>query len=246
MNIKRFKTSLGCLRLDDRRMRDIRKAEDSLWYKMMYTYNLEIYIGEQPEGRFCNSDLELMKRRLFLKKLSHELAYGELQRRNIKSIGLPLNLQHTLERYRPSADEEPEFHTYKTPIHSNLYNSLAVEHSREIGRFAGKLTEDQVCGRASVWTGWQEYFRELFQNEILDGVDQPTDEDEDVTEDSRISSNPSIEPEITHAIREVKNGKSPGEDHIPVEVIKVNPAVTTNTFHYLFKQIWNSSGFTTM
>ncbi|KAL3280360.1 hypothetical protein HHI36_017849 [Cryptolaemus montrouzieri] len=38
---------------------------------------------------------------------------------------------------------------------------------------------------------WQEYLRELFQNEILDGVDQSTDEeDEDVIEDNRISSNP--------------------------------------------------------
>ncbi|KAL3270251.1 hypothetical protein HHI36_009307 [Cryptolaemus montrouzieri] len=33
---------------------------------------------------------------------------------------------------------------------------------------------------------WQEYFLELFLNEILDGVDQPTDgEDKDVTKDSR-------------------------------------------------------------
>ncbi|KAL3270212.1 hypothetical protein HHI36_009268 [Cryptolaemus montrouzieri] len=36
---------------------------------------------------------------------------------------------------------------------------------------------------------WQECLRELFQNEILDGVDQPTDEeDEDVTENSRNST----------------------------------------------------------
>ncbi|KAL3283793.1 hypothetical protein HHI36_017964 [Cryptolaemus montrouzieri] len=48
---------------------------------------------------------------------------------------------------------------------------------------------------------WREYFRELFQNEIMDGVDQPTDdEDEYVTDHSRISSNPPSKLEIMQAI----------------------------------------------
>ncbi|KAL3267364.1 hypothetical protein HHI36_011495 [Cryptolaemus montrouzieri] len=54
---------------------------------------------------------------------------------------------------------------------------------------------DQLCR-------WLECFRELFQNKILDGVDQPMDgDDEDVTE-GRISSNTSIKSQMRQAIRE--------------------------------------------
>ncbi|KAL3285611.1 hypothetical protein HHI36_000140 [Cryptolaemus montrouzieri] len=47
--------------------------------------------------------------------------------------------------------------------------------------------------------------RNIFENRILNGVYQPTDEDQDLTEDNRISSNPPTKSEMMQAIREMES-----------------------------------------
>lgn len=52
--------------------------------------------------------LKDIRRRLFLKELSHELVLGELVRRSQKQSGIPLPLQERLKRFRPNAPEEDD------------------------------------------------------------------------------------------------------------------------------------------
>lgn len=91
--------------------------------KMCATYNVSRNIKRWPMVIFftilnvsginshviyLGNNLEPMHRRLFLKRLSHELTIGELRRRSIKTIGIPTDLQNRLKRYRPSSQEEEQ------------------------------------------------------------------------------------------------------------------------------------------
>lgn len=55
---------------------------------------------------YLGNNLKPLRRRLFLKQLSHELVIGEISRRSIKTIGMPIVLQQRLKRFRPSTVEE--------------------------------------------------------------------------------------------------------------------------------------------
>jgi hypothetical protein len=44
----------------------------------------------------------------FLKQMSHELVTGEITRRSIKTVEMPVDLQQRLKRFRPCKDEENE------------------------------------------------------------------------------------------------------------------------------------------
>ena len=48
--------------------------------------------------------------------------------------------------------------------------------------------------------------------------------------------------EIIKAVKRIKNGKAPGPDHIPSEVLKISPEATANILHDLFKTIWETDG----
>ncbi|KAI5729125.1 hypothetical protein M8J77_025799 [Diaphorina citri] len=88
---------------------------------------------------------------------------------------------------------------------------------------------------------WQEYFKELFQNNSQEEVRE--EDEENVNEDNRINCDPPTKSEICKAVKELKNGKSPGVDHIPAEVLKSNPDTTAEILHGLFKKIWETGEF---
>jgi hypothetical protein len=52
---------------------------------------------------YLGNGLQPMRRRLFLKQMSHEIT-----RRSIKSVGMLIDLQQRLKRFRPCTDEEKE------------------------------------------------------------------------------------------------------------------------------------------
>lgn len=60
------------------------------------------------------------------------------------------------------------------------------------------------------------------------------EDEENVNEDNRINCDPPTKSEICKAVKELKNGKSPGVDHIPAEVLKSNPDTTAEILHGLF------------
>uniref|UniRef100_A0A8D9EGU9 Craniofacial development protein 2 n=1 Tax=Cacopsylla melanoneura TaxID=428564 RepID=A0A8D9EGU9_9HEMI len=87
---------------------------------------------------------------------------------------------------------------------------------------------------------WQEYFKELFEKNSDENL---RENETDVPGDARISCDPPTKSEICKAVKEMKNGKSPGIDHIPAEVLKCNPDTTSDILFELFKQIWETEEF---
>ncbi|XP_069589943.1 piggyBac transposable element-derived protein 4-like [Ranitomeya imitator] len=62
--------------------------------------------GINSQVIYLENKLEPLRRRLYLKKLAHELVLGELRRRSVKTIGIPSGLQVQLKRFRPEDDGE--------------------------------------------------------------------------------------------------------------------------------------------
>ncbi|CAJ0957569.1 unnamed protein product [Ranitomeya imitator] len=60
--------------------------------------------GINSQVIYLENKLEPLRRRLYLKKLAHELVLGELRRRSVKTIGIPSRLQVQLKRFRPEDD----------------------------------------------------------------------------------------------------------------------------------------------
>jgi hypothetical protein len=54
---------------------------------------------------YLSNGLQPMRRRLFLKQMSHELVIGEITRKSIKTVGMSIDLQQRLKRFRPCTDE---------------------------------------------------------------------------------------------------------------------------------------------
>ena len=57
---------------------------------------------------YLGNGLQPMRRRLFLKQMSHKLVIGEITRRSIKTVEMPIDLQQRLKRFRPCKYEENE------------------------------------------------------------------------------------------------------------------------------------------
>ena len=64
--------------------------------------------GINSQVVYLGNSLGTIKRRIFLKMLSKELVAGELTRRSVKTVGIPLQLQARLQKYFPPSREESE------------------------------------------------------------------------------------------------------------------------------------------
>lgn len=93
---------------------------------------------------------------------------------------------------------------------------------------------------------WKEFFSELLNRVTGDNDGQEEDVNQAIgEEDNRISIAPPSRGEIIKAVKELKNGKSPGIDNIPPEVLKANPEATADILHRLLKQIWEEEAVPT-
>ncbi|XP_049957656.1 uncharacterized protein LOC126474235 [Schistocerca serialis cubense] len=102
------------------------------------------------------------------------------------------------------------------------------QHKLKIDANGRMLTEDQNIGRR-----WGEYFTELLNS------DEPAELlefDDPVTVDPEYPP-PTIE-EIRNQIKNIKNGKSPGEDRISSELLKAGSEILCFKTHKLIEQIW--------
>lgn len=64
---------------------------------------------------YLGNDLPPMRRRNFLKQLSHELTFPELQRKSMKKIGMPFSLQARLKRFCPPSAQTDEVEDAEGP-----------------------------------------------------------------------------------------------------------------------------------
>ena len=82
---------------------------------------------------------------------------------------------------------------------------------------------------------WKYHFSELLKGEcVSDAPDLLPGEDLD------FDTGPITKIEIIKALKKIKNGKAPGPDQIPPDVLKTNPEVTYTILKELFDNIWKT------
>uniref|UniRef100_A0A8D8XXM4 Craniofacial development protein 2 n=1 Tax=Cacopsylla melanoneura TaxID=428564 RepID=A0A8D8XXM4_9HEMI len=94
------------------------------------------------------------------------------------------------------------------------------------------VTEDQL-------QIWAEYFKELLNRDMPDSNVIGGNDEVLLECDPRINSNPPSRSEIIKAVKDLKNGKSPGIDNIPPEVLKACPETTAAMLQPLLEEIWH-------
>ena len=82
---------------------------------------------------------------------------------------------------------------------------------------------------------WREHFEELLNGVTLENLPETSE-----GEDLEINTDPPNLLEIKEAINQLKNGKAPGPDNIPPEVLKIDAHSSANILHELLKQIWET------
>ena len=85
---------------------------------------------------------------------------------------------------------------------------------------------------------WAEHFQEVVNNEALEesAVSQDTMKDLD------ISTEPPSKEEIIAAIRDLKNGKAPGQDRLNADIFKCHPELAEEILLPLFTKVWSGDG----
>jgi hypothetical protein len=116
---------------------------------------------------------------------------------------------------------------------TNVIANRKMRQSKAIKNKNGQPTKDADERKER----WAEYFEEILNRDTPDNpiqdseVGQPEIEDIDVSEIT--------EEEIRRALRKAKNGKAPGIDEIPLELLNTNNDSTISELGKLFKEIWN-------
>lgn len=75
-------------------------------WPMIIFFTMLNVAGINSQVIYHANNTESLRRRLFLKRLAHELTIDMLRRRSLKTVGIPTNLQNRLAIYRPPIQEE--------------------------------------------------------------------------------------------------------------------------------------------
>lgn len=86
---------------------------------------------------------------------------------------------------------------------------------------------------------WREHFEEIL-NQHSDTQTIDVEDSSLETVNQNISVDPPTKQEIVKAVRELKNGKAPGNDNLPPEVFKQDPITSANILHPIFCEIWET------
>ena len=84
---------------------------------------------------------------------------------------------------------------------------------------------------------WAEHFTEVLNTEAPTITADPPAPNDDLDIATGI---PTLQ-EVTHAIKQMKPGKSPGTDNICIELLKTDVITAGNVFTDLFSDIWTTN-----
>jgi hypothetical protein len=172
-------------------------------------------------------------------------AYKIMQQQNRTRSALAL--------YRDLRKQEKHIHRKKKRLHDNklLEN---IEHLSQLNNARGmyRLVNENrgafkpriTCCKAKngiilnenseILNRWREHFCDLL-NANIDNL--AAGDVEETTFDQNEDDTPTLE-EVRRAVNKLKNGKSPGSDEIPGELIKYGGEDLLLQIHILIKQIW--------
>lgn len=88
-----------------------------------------------------------MRRRLFIKQLSHELVLEELTRRSQKNSGIPFALQERLKKFRPHMQEERQLEAEEEPVRKKrrCLPCTSETGTRRLSRYECKKCKKALC-----------------------------------------------------------------------------------------------------
>jgi hypothetical protein len=86
---------------------------------------------------------------------------------------------------------------------------------------------------------WREYFVEVLNRRDVTEIEI---EDEAMVEysDDEFDSEIPTKEEIREALKQIKYGKAPGADKVVPELILVDPDITVELLHPLFRKMWET------
>ena len=117
---------------------------------------------------YLGNYLGTIKRRIFLKMLSKELVAGKLTRRSVKAVGMPLQLQARLQKYRPPSREESENEEAEStpgPMAKRRRCSTCTRDSgrRRLSRYECKKCHTALCLEHAILV-----CKSCFENELTE------------------------------------------------------------------------------
>jgi hypothetical protein len=76
----------------------------------------------------------------------HELVIGEITRRSIKTVEMPIDLQQRLKRFRPCTDEEKEDESSPGPSKRSMCAKCTTETGiRRLSKYECKKCKKAIC-----------------------------------------------------------------------------------------------------
>lgn len=114
-------------------------------WPMIIFFHLLNVAGINSQVIYLSNDLEPLRRRLFLKKLAHELTIEELRRRSMKTVGMPTGLQNRLKRFRPPPDEEETITSPLPPKRKRCLPCTSETGLRRLTNHICKKCNTSIC-----------------------------------------------------------------------------------------------------
>jgi hypothetical protein len=84
---------------------------------------------------------------------------------------------------------------------------------------------------------WREHFLEILNRDITKNEGEEDEDDVENQTELRINTKVPYKSEILQTIKSLRNGKSPGLDRIPPEILKVDPHTRTELLYLVIKRI---------
>ena len=122
--------------------------------------------GINSQVIYLGNRLGTITRRIFLKILSKELVAGELTRRSVNTVGMPLQLQAQLQKYSPPSREESESEEAENTPGPMAKRRRCSTRTRDSGRRGLSRYECKKCHTALCLEHAILVCKSCFENEL--------------------------------------------------------------------------------
>ena len=142
-------------------------ADINRWPMVVFFAILNV-TGINSQVIYLGNRFGTIKRGIFLKMLSKELVAGELTRRSVKTVGMPLQLQARLQKYGPPSGEESESKEAENTFGPMAKRRMCSTCTRDSGRRRLSRYEYKKCHTALCLEHAILVCKSCFENELTE------------------------------------------------------------------------------
>ena len=175
-----------------------------------------------------NTTLELIEERRNLKAggiTQDKILYKE-KSREIKYSLKKDKKQYIEDQFKEMQEMHAQHKDHKLFKHGRLMTTVLKPSPKAIKDKTGKVLTENI----EILSRWREYCREMYKAEQTP--------DTTIT-DIETEPEPLID-EVRWALKQISNGKSPGNDEVPIELIKEGGEESIQLYHRLILKIWKT------